>query len=60
MSNARKDAHLDYNGQWLLGWSITIGILMVEVHVGGGLTKLPLSCNKQRHASIANLYVYIC
>ncbi len=60
MRDARKDVHWDCNGQWLLGRSIPVGILMVKVLDGGGSTGLPLSCNKRCHASTANLYVYIC
>jgi hypothetical protein len=60
MNNAKKDTHIDCNGKWSLGWLITIRISMVQVPDGGGLIGLPFNCNKRYHASVANLYVYIC
>jgi len=39
--DARRDAHWDCNGQWSSSWSMPIGILTVELPVGGFQTLHP-------------------
>ncbi len=56
MSDARRDAHLIYNGQWLLGWSIcynlNLGLITKARAYKGASQKWSLRVTFHAHGSV--------